>query len=700
MARILVLDDDRSFRRLVVTVIGGRGHEVAEAESGAAASAALVGATYDLLIVDGLLPDGDGPTWIERTRRDGCETPVIFVSHFWRDREHRARLEGLRVSRVIHKPIAPGDFADQVDALLGHEPPKAGDAGEELDFAEALAQLKRVYARELPTKLAGIAEALRQARAFPEDAKVRGRAKSAAHKLRGSAGSHGFAEVGQAAGRIEEALILVDRGDRSPADASLWEALDRAVEEAAAASGAPVDEEAEDGGAPCEKGGSDAAVVLGAALQLLAFDADPAGRRTVSDLGRRECMSVLAAATADESLRRAATERLDAALLAIDPAAPEVAYALARALRDVPGCQDLPLGFTAPGPGALGGGDPATGSDIALGVDALHAGASLLLSRPLEAEAFGAAVRRLAAARIEARPSVLVVDDDPAFLSHVQAILEGDGLRVSSLERPEGLLSELQARRPDVLLLDVEMPRYDGFQLCRLLRASPRWQDLSIIFVTARAAPSDRAAGFRAGADDYVAKPVVAEELLARIRGRVERTRLLRERADRDALTGLSTRRALVDAVVQRLAEARRHARPLSIALLDVDGLRAVNEAHGHGAGDRVLEGLGRLLTNRFRVEDLRGRWGGEEILLAFPGASPESISGALSRVLAEFAAIHFRPDTASSAGAPAGFGASFTAGLAGFPEDGVALNDLLRVAARRMAAAKSQGGKRVVSEG
>jgi diguanylate cyclase (GGDEF)-like protein len=175
---------------------------------------------------------------------------------------------------------------------------------------------------------------------------------------------------------------------------------------------------------------------------------------------------------------------------------------------------------------------------------------------------------------------------------------------------------------------------------------------------------------------------------------RVDRSRLLRERYDQDALTGLLLRRPLVEGLRSRLLEAARHDRALAVALIDFDGFKAVNDLHGHLAGDAALAAFGKLLARRFRAEDLRGRWGGEEFLLAFPGEGRSTIEGALGRLQAEFSQLDLKGDSAEV------FHVGFCVGIAGFPEDGHSLEELVRCADRRLYLGKHAGGGKVVARG
>ncbi|MFP2934513.1 diguanylate cyclase, partial [Pyxidicoccus sp. 3LG] len=323
-------------------------------------------------------------------------------------------------------------------------------------------------------------------------------------------------------------------------------------------------------------------------------------------------------------------------------------------------------------------------------VAAAHAGASLFLPRPFTSQDFTAAAERMTAARRPERSRVLVVDDDPEAITALTHALASDHIEVMGLGDSHGLMEALAQHRPDLLLLDVQMPGPSGFDLCRILRSTPEWQELPVLLITAHLGLEFRLAAFLAGADDYISKPVLREELRARVQARLERSRLSRERAERDALTGLLLRRPFIDGVRARLAESQRQGRPLALCFLDVDHFKQVNDKYGHLAGDRVLTRLGRLLGARFRREDVRGRWGGEEFVVALLGETAASAKEILGRTAAELAGMTFEGDAGES------FRITFSAGIAVTPGDGVAVEELLKTADARLYRAKANGRNRI----
>ncbi len=285
---------------------------------------------------------------------------------------------------------------------------------------------------------------------------------------------------------------------------------------------------------------------------------------------------------------------------------------------------------------------------------------------------------------------VLVVDDDPAVLDSMRALLAGHDLEVSTLADPLRFWETLQEVAPELLILDVDMPAINGLELCRTVRNDPRWNRLAVIFATARTDAATIAEVFDAGADDYVPKPIVGPELLGRVANRLERIRLYRAQAETDYLTGLDNRAKATDGLTQLLALADRYSEPLAVAMLDVDTLKLINDRHGHPAGDSVLRRLGEHLRRDFRGTDVVGRWGGEEFIVGMYGMTRQNGVKRLTGTLQRFGQEQFT-------GSQGTLQASFSAGVAEYPRDGRDLASVARVADETLYRAKTAGRCRVL---
>jgi len=217
---------------------------------------------------------------------------------------------------------------------------------------------------------------------------------------------------------------------------------------------------------------------------------------------------------------------------------------------------------------------------------------------------------------------LLVVDDDPAILLLSQRLLQPWGLRLQLLNDPQQFWQTLEAIEPDLVLLDIDMSDLSGFDLCRVVRNSTRWHELPVLFMSSHTDAQTIQKVFAVGADDYIRKPIVAPELVARVLGWLERSRARRLRSEVDSLTGVDNRKKSTQSLNQLLRLAQRQQQSLCFALIDLDHFKEINDCYGHPVGDRVLRRFGACLREAFRDEDVVGRWGGEEFVVGLYGVN------------------------------------------------------------------------------
>ncbi|MGY2873546.1 two-component system, cell cycle response regulator [Marmoricola sp. URHA0025 HA25] len=238
---------------------------------------------------------------------------------------------------------------------------------------------------------------------------------------------------------------------------------------------------------------------------------------------------------------------------------------------------------------------------------------------------------------------VLIADDSLVIRAVVRSGLEDEGYDV--FEAVDGLTALEHCRQdpPDVVLLDVEMPGLDGYEVLRDLKDNVALRDIPVVFLTSRATTTDIVTGLRGGAHDYLKKPFEPAELLARVGSAVHVKKLqdqLQQRnaeLDRltrtDGLTGLYNRWHLERELTRLHRDAVRHEDPLSVLILDLDHFKQVNDTHGHGAGDQVLRAFAQRMLRELRAGDIGGRWGGEEFLVVLPRTDLEGAMEIADRI-------------------------------------------------------------------
>ena len=245
--------------------------------------------------------------------------------------------------------------------------------------------------------------------------------------------------------------------------------------------------------------------------------------------------------------------------------------------------------------------------------------------------------------RDEAAPTtILVVDDSTAIRRILGRTLVEAGYRVVDAADGRAALRACRVERPDLVLLDMDMPVLDGPATLRAMRAEPELRAVPVLFLTARTGAADVAAGLDLGAQDYLRKPCEPAELTARVaralRAKAQEDTLARqarelfELSTTDALTGLGNRRRLEATIAELTATHGDDAR-VTVVLFDVDHFKAVNDTFGHAVGDTVLRIVAKRLQGAVDERSHVVRWGGEEFLLAVVGLE-EAQAGSLAERL------------------------------------------------------------------
>ena len=227
--------------------------------------------------------------------------------------------------------------------------------------------------------------------------------------------------------------------------------------------------------------------------------------------------------------------------------------------------------------------------------------------------------------------TILVVDDDPDIARFVEVNLRSAGYDVSVASDGEQALEKAAALRPDLVLLDVMMPRIDGFEVAQRLRRNPQTASTSIIMLTAKALSTDKVLGLTAGADDYIIKPFDPIELLARVKGTLRRAKEMRNLSP---LTGLPGNIRIQEEIERNV----RDDRPFAVLYCDLDNFKAYNDEKGFVRGDRLIQATARIIQDAVvefaGTDGFVGHVGGDDFVAVVP---PESAEDIATRIVERF---------------------------------------------------------------
>lgn len=282
---------------------------------------------------------------------------------------------------------------------------------------------------------------------------------------------------------------------------------------------------------------------------------------------------------------------------------------------------------------------------------------------------------------------VLVVEDSRVAATLIQRTLAEHGLDSHAILDPGKLLEEVESYRPDLILMDMHMPRFNGVEATRVLRQMAAYKSLPIVYLSGEADIGMQVEALRLGGDQFLSKPFNPVLLTAVVKTKIERFREMQRSTRVDGLTGLlnhTAAKSQLKSMVERIGPADT----LTVAMIDIDHFKSVNDTYGHPVGDQVIRSLAWLLKGRLRSTDLIGRYGGEEFLIALPGIALEQARQVIDRIRNDFSFLpHAHPSGTLFA--------SFSAGVAAWPDFDSAAG-LTEAADNALLEAKRQGRNRV----
>ncbi len=257
------------------------------------------------------------------------------------------------------------------------------------------------------------------------------------------------------------------------------------------------------------------------------------------------------------------------------------------------------------------------------------------------------------------KPKILIVDDNPGNIDFLIELLSD--YDVSAVVDGRSALEMIHEEKPDLILLDINMPGLNGFETCKLIKASPKTEDIPIIFLSGKTDTESIITGFDAGGVDYITKPYRPKEVLVRVQTQLklkEAYDALEKMAREDPLTGIANRRRFFEVANTKLSVAKAAKSPFYLFVFDLDKFKIINDTYGHDIGDEVIK----IFVDKVKIytdsDDCFARMGGDEFILVLTGIDKNGALQKIEKIRKEIASVR------SIAGIPLQFASSIGAAM------------------------------------
>ncbi len=229
------------------------------------------------------------------------------------------------------------------------------------------------------------------------------------------------------------------------------------------------------------------------------------------------------------------------------------------------------------------------------------------------------------------KPKILIVDDNPGSIDFLMEIL--NAYDVSVVIDGRSALEMIEKERPDLILLDINMPGIDGFKTCSLIKSNQATKDIPVVFLTGKTDTESVVRAFDVGGVDYITKPYRPKEVLVRIQTQIKLKKAMEELekiAREDPMTGIANRRRFFEVANPLFDDAKKNNVPFYLFVFDLDKFKTINDTYGHDVGDEVIKAFASVVQDYLDEGDCFARVGGDEFILVLYGMEKEA---ALSKI-------------------------------------------------------------------
>jgi len=326
----------------------------------------------------------------------------------------------------------------------------------------------------------------------------------------------------------------------------------------------------------------------------------------------------------------------------------------------------------------------ANNSSFETRLDAVRIGVDHYFTKPVDFSTVVDVLDILAEKDTPISTKVLIVDDSISTSQFYSLSLKAEGIETKVVTDPFKVMDEIIDFKPELILLDLHMPKCSGLELASVIRQQGNYLSTPIIFLSSETDTQKQLSALEIGADEFLNKPVNVDHLIAVVKNKIIRYRQLSTFMHNDSLTGLLNHTSILSTLDTELARAKRENSNFSYVMIDIDFFKNINDTYGHYMGDMVIKSISRYIKQNLRVTDSVGRYGGEEFVAILPGIDMAMATRVMQKILDGFSKVDFVHFNHK-------FNVSFSCGIADYSTSSTA-NEIIDAADKALYVAKNDG--------